>query len=275
MNCQEFEERITPAVDGRLEGDEAGAFRDHAAACPPCRRAYETERAVHDFVRKRSHALRTPGGVAAAIMDRLADPRFADAAAVRSTSRFRVTRLGFAVAAVLGGAALVTSALVSDLDPLPGIQPDVFAQSIATYAGMIGGTVKPQIMSTRPEVLQAFFTGRTTFPVHMAAVRDLTPVGALINETSGVPLAHIVYDGHGSLVYVYQTCWHTVQDGKKLNLPEHIMAALRGRGSYVEEGADGRTMVLWTDGPTLCGAVADMRRQDLLSHLDVVTPAAP
>jgi hypothetical protein len=150
------------------------------------------------------------------------------------------------------------------------MRSDVFAQSVVTYAGVLGGQMKPEIESAEPEVLQAFFEGKTAFPVRVHNVHDFTPVGAMVHESAGVPLAQVLYSGEGATVYVYQTCWRTVQDGRKLNLPDHILTTLRRGESYAEENADGQTMVLWTEGRTLCGAVANMHKQHLLAHLDVV-----
>ena len=273
MNCQEFDEQITPAVDERLLADAAASFREHAGQCPGCRRAYEAELFVKTFINQRMRMARMPGSIAAAIADRIA----AEPAAGTPHSRIRQTpglyRYLLAAAAVLFFASLVSSPFLSDHSSLSSLRADVFAESIVTYAGVLGGHMKPDLASTRPEVLQAFFTGKTAFPVHVHTVRDFTLVGAMVHETAGVPLAQVLYSGEGATVYVYQTCWRTVQAGQRLNLPDHIMTILRKGESYVEENADGHTMVLWTEGLTLCGAVANMHKQDLLAHLDVVPVA--
>lgn len=272
MNCTEFDERITPAVDERLSADQASAFFEHATHCPGCRRAYEAERHTRSFIRQRMGMARTPGTVAAALMDRLA----ADQEPGRIRRVFRRSsfsaRTAFAIAAVLAAISLISSPKFLDDNGLEQMREDVFAQSIVTYAGVVGGQMTPDVVSTQPEVLQAFFNGKTSFPVRVHAVRDCTPVGAMLHQSGGVPLAQVLYTSTAGTVYVYQTCWRTVQDGRKLHLPAHILATLRQGVPYGEENADGQSLVVWTEGSTLCGAVANMHTQELLAHLDV-TPS--
>jgi hypothetical protein len=270
VNCQEFDEQITPAVDERLLANEVQSFREHAGQCPGCRRAYEAELFVKTFIRQRINMVRMPGSVATSIADRIATDRSAGTpiSFIRQTPGSYRYLLG--AAAVLFIAYLVSSPFFSDRASFSRMHADVFAQSVMTYAGVLGGQMKPEIESTKPDVLQDFFAGKTAFPVRIHSVRDFIPVGAMMHETAGVPLAQVLYSGEGATVYVYQTCWRTVQAGQKLNLPDHILTTLRRGESYAEENADGQTMVLWTEGRTLCGAVANMHKQHLLAHLDVV-----
>ncbi len=270
MNCQEFEEHITPAVDQYLQGSEKSSFHDHASRCPQCRRAFEAERFVKTFVQKRLHIVHTPRAVTDSIME---GTRTRVPGVLSPMTRWQPFRQPASLRYLIAAAATVVVAYLffsvpaPDATLLPAARADVLSQSALTYAGILAGQLKPQIESPRPEVLEAFFSGKTGFPVHVPDVRDYTPVGALLNETSGVPLAHLVYAGGGNTVYIYQTCWTTVQDGQKLDLPERIKDILRTGRPYVEEDADGRTLVLWTEGRTLCGAIAQMHKQDLLSHL--------
>lgn len=50
VDCGEFDDQITPAVDGRLLPSASGEFHVHAAACPGCRCAYELEAFTKEFV---------------------------------------------------------------------------------------------------------------------------------------------------------------------------------------------------------------------------------
>lgn len=274
MNCTEFDEQITPAVDERLRAEDAIAFSDHASVCPGCRRAYEAELFTRNFIRQRMRMVRTPGAVAARIVDRLASERTAGSPAIFQRRSRSLSRSVFAAAAIIAAVYLLSTPRFAE-DPLfPHMNEDVFAHSIVTYAGVMGGQMKPDVESARPDVLQAFFSGKTSFPVRVHTVRDFTPIGAMLHESGGVPLAQVLYNAGNTTVYVYQTCWQSVQDGRKLQLPGHILSTLRNGMTYVEENADGQTMVLWTEGRTLCGAVADMHKQDLLAHLDVTPVSA-
>jgi hypothetical protein len=272
VNCSEFDEQITPAVDDRLLAPEVVAFREHARTCAGCRRAFEAELFTRSFIRRRMHSVRMPEALATALRGRLAaepDPFPSVAGSFRVPGIYRSV---FAMAAALAAIILITSPQFSDDADLHRMHDDVFAQAIETYAGLVGGQMKPDIASARIEDLQHFFTGKTAFPVRVHALHDLTPVGAMLHESAGVPLAQVIYTGPGETVYVYQTCWRTVQAGRTLHLPGHILDAVRHGETYVEENAEGQTLMVWTEGRTLCGAVGNMQKEDLLAHL-AVTPS--
>jgi anti-sigma factor RsiW len=276
VNCNEFDEQITPAVDDRLRADEAAAFREHAALCPPCRRSYEAERFTRSFIRQRMRPVPTPELLTAAIIERLAAEPGAGTPAITRMWSPRVYRPVFAIAAIFAALYLFSSSRFTGDPALPQMREDIFAESIVTYAGLVGGQMKPDVESARPDVLQNFFNGKTSFPVHVHAVRDCTPIGAMLHESGGVPLAQVLYNSAGVTVYMYQTCWRTVQDGRKIHLPGHILATLLRGEAYAEENADGQTLIVWTEGRTLCGAVANMHKEDLLARLDVTpTPDTP
>jgi hypothetical protein len=270
VNCRQFEEQITSAVDQYLQGDDRKEFYDHAFRCPQCRRAFERERFVKSLVQKHLRIVQTPREISHAIV---AETGSTDPDVLLhnfhppSSRSHRAARYALAAAAVVVFGFLVVSRPSPESSPLSAHRADVIARSASMYAGLLAGWMKPQITSAEPEVLEAFFAGKTGFPVHVHTLRDYTPVGALLNEASGVPLAHLVYTFNGNTVYIYQTCWYTVQDGRKLKIPDQVMKTLRAGHPYIDESLDGRTFILWTEGKTLCGAIARMDQQDLLSYL--------
>lgn len=67
MNCQEYVERITPAVDRYLRGNEKASFEHHTLYCPPCRHAFESERVIKQFVQQRLPMVALPESLARAL----------------------------------------------------------------------------------------------------------------------------------------------------------------------------------------------------------------
>lgn len=57
-NCRDFEERLTPYIDGEIDQEARVAADRHAAACPPCREHMESERGARDMLREHRAALR-------------------------------------------------------------------------------------------------------------------------------------------------------------------------------------------------------------------------
>jgi len=278
VNCRQFEEQITSAVDQYLQGDDRKEFYDHAFRCPQCRKAFERERFIKTLLQRRLRIVQTPHEISHAIVAETGstDPdALLHSLQAPSPRSHRTARFFLAVAAVFVLGFLVVSSPSPDSSPLSAQRADVIAQSAAMYAGLLAGWMKPQISSAEPEVLEAFFEGKTGFPVHVHSLRDYTPVGALLNEASGVPLAHLVYTSNGKTVYIYQTCWNTVQDGRKLKIPDQVKKTLCAGRPYIDESFDGRTFILWTEGRTLCGAIARMGQQDLLSHLPLAEASLP
>lgn len=268
MNCREFDEQITPAVDNNLQNSAKHLFLDHAARCPGCRRAYEAERFIKKFVHQRLRMIVTPDAVRASVSRRLAREDQGMPAAGRLRSRRRpLLTLSFAVAAVLIIVFLLLQPAQNPADLSTPDRADVVTASLTHLAALTSGTTAPQLTSREPDIIERFFEGKTAFPVHVHTLHDIDPSGAVLNEAAGIPFAYVLYAGDGGTIYVYQTCWRTVQAGRVLHLKPQIKQALLEGRSYVEEDSEGRTMVFWTEGRTLCGAVARMEKQELLSHL--------
>jgi anti-sigma factor RsiW len=165
---------------------------------------------------------------------------------------------------------------VPEQDSPPGIaEDDVISQSFANYRAVLAGTIAPQVLSERPDQVQAFFAGKTGFPVMVPRIRSCTLIGGVLNEFSGAPLAHVVYRRNDDIVYMYQACWQTVQRGTPLRLPDTVRTALLRTGWYTASRPDGSSIAVWASGETLCAAVARMSTNDLLTCLETRSDPAP
>jgi hypothetical protein len=273
VECNEYQELVSAAVDNRLSKEELEGFTSHVGKCPDCRYEFEIESITKAIVRERVPRAAVPGPVRARIRtsieqeSRVARPYQAGWMAQLWGSRILKPAIGFSV-------AFIAFVLLVDLSKDEANAADVIQQSFANYHAVVQGDIKPQLVSSRPEVIQAFFSGKTEYPVQVPRLRGCDLIGGLLNEFSGTALAHVVYTNQSNIVYIYEACWRTVQEGKKLQLPPHIKAELQRTGRFVETRSDGHTIVLWTrDDRTLCSAVSLMPKDELLACVDDIEPA--
>jgi hypothetical protein len=227
--------------------------------------------------------VKTPPGVAMAILDRM---RLEDAS---SRSRARRWRRGVFASPIAKSAfffAVAAAVVVFILRPTssPVEQPialersastDVIAQSLTNYRAVVNGDIKPQVVSSVPENVLSYFSGKTEFPVLVPAMKHCTLVGGVLSSCSGAPLAHVVYRLDDKLICMYQACWETVMKGEKLNIPDEALAELQRTGWYTKTDSAGDTVVLWRKGKTLCAAVARMDKDALLACLGADDSPAP
>jgi anti-sigma factor RsiW len=282
VTCKECQELITPAVDQCLGEQERTEFSGHLAQCASCRREYELERRTKALVQHRAPMVATPVELSRAV--RAMVRREAEAGGDRQESLWRrlvprsVAHPALAAAVVL--AALIVLWPSSEETPSPVSEAsvagaDIVGEGFANFERLLSGAIRPQLETSEPERVRTFFSGRTTFPVLVPLTRQCTLIGAVFNEYGGVPLAHTVYRHNDQILYVYQTCWETVQRGSPLVLPEKVREAMQEKGMYTETRDDGSTIAVWTDGRTLCAAVAHMDRDGLLACLDLEGAAGP
>ena len=278
MNCREFDDRITPAVDRLLHGDELKEFDAHAAECPGCMHAYATEHSIKQFVGEHLTMVPLPASLLATLQRTIRSERNTVPALLGWLQSFLGNSLSLRLSLALGALGIIAAGFI--LRPIPPGTPavhdvnDMLTESQDTYAGILNGDLKLQIETTDPSTLDTFFIRKTDFPLHIPAIRHYHPVGALLDDHAGVPCAQIVYAGEGIIVCLHQTCWKTVQDGRLLSLPEHALDVLRDGGTYSEDEEGGRSVVVWTDGRTLSIAVASMPSHRLLGDLASVSALA-
>lgn len=263
-------------------------FLDHANACPPCRREFEAEASTKRFIAMHARMVDTPVSVKRAILDRLEEESVAPVAAyapVTATAAIRSAasavpswfshvlsslRIRPSLAIALGLLALVI--IVAQIVRPPArvaiaAGNNVLLQSMDNYRAVLAGNITPQVASSDPASVRKLFSGMTAFPVHVPRLRHCTLVGGVLNAYEGTPLAHVVYKHGETLIYMYQACWTTVQEGNRLMVPESVKESLRKTGWYTETLDNGHTMALWVRGATLCAAVARADREELIACL--------
>ncbi len=270
MNCREFEDQISAAVDRYLTGTERSLFDEHAKTCATCRQDFESERQTKELVQARLHLVHTPPAVLESIRVRLDSATVAPRFTVNlPLFRMPAVRYAFGIAAVVLVAFLFGRKGPTPWEPgiTEGTVTDMIGHSHATYDAMIGGGWQPEVVSNQPDHVKGFFAGKTDFPVHILAPRNCTLVGGSLNEVGGTKVAHVLYKSSSGMIWVCQVCVETAMRGERLRLPVNARRDLEQTGWHTQTLPDGDALVLWTRGATLCSAVAHMPSEDLMAAL--------
>ena len=275
MECRKYQEHITAAVDNALEKTEREALESHLADCPSCRNAYEIETLTRNLVRTRCQRKRAPGHVLQHISQHLEQEGRQSTPlpwwrTLVESSYFKPA-VAFAAACIavifLVNNPSLNSPRVIEASLLP--QNDIIKQSLANHVAVVAGEITPQVVSSQAESVEGFFAGKTTFPVVLPKMSDCTLVGGVLNDFGGEALAHVVYNYNNSeIIYVYEACWKTVLNGSPFHLGRDVLDELKRTNRYSTTTPDGRSLVLWTNGRTLCAAVSRIDVSSLIACLD-------
>jgi hypothetical protein len=274
VTCRDFQDRITAAVDKFIAGEEMNLFLDHANRCPACRHDYEQELTTKLVVKNRARMVPMPGSVRASIL-RMVNGEGQPPAARLPSWWEKVSHARLGKPALAFALASTVFLIILRVVPLPpptrqlflSSSDDMMQQSFTNFQSVASGSIQPQVVSEQPDRVREFFAGKTDFPVLLPTMSRCTLVGGAMNDYKGVTLAHVVYKYENGIVYMCQTCWTTVQEGEHLRLREEVRASLQRTGWYTESRPDGNSIALWTNGSTLCAAVARMSTDDLRACL--------
>ncbi len=269
VDCQQFQQLITSAVDQRLSRLEMEAFVDHAAKCSTCRYDYELESAAKTIVQTRMKMVKTPRALTESISRKIEQIDNE-----RSKAEKRQARGGFLnfplvkpmlVLALLCAAvfAVVLSPSGFGPAPTPVEGSDLLDQSVSNFHAVLAGLMQPQVLSDRPEEVMSFLSERASFPVQVPALDNCTLVGGSANDYHGMTLAHVVYKHDGQVIYVFQAPYDRVKFGDGLTLSEEAKQQLASYGSFSKIVPGGDTVILWVLGNTLCAAVSRIDRKEL------------
>jgi anti-sigma factor RsiW len=270
VNCKEFQELISPAVDDLLAAEDLAAFRGHSKVCTTCRFEFEAEAATKVVVRMHARRVPAPAVTLQQISRLIAQeqPMAPSGWFGRVTgSPFFRPAIGFAMGFVVILLLLRPNTTTSPVLEAGFASNDVIGQSLVNYSAVLDGSIQPQIASSEPHELAPLFTGITDYSVHMPRMKDCRLVGGMQNDFAGVKLAHVVYRHDNEMVYIYQACWSTVEKGEKLRLSNEARDSLLHTGWFTATQPDGRTVVLWKKGRTLCVAVSRMSKGALVECL--------
>lgn len=279
MNCLEFRQRITPAVDQYLGDDLLGSFLEHARKCPPCRNEYELELSVKKLVRSRVKMKRTPPAVGSCVLDALAReerlPWFRSKVWWQLAGERPLMKPAIAFAFTCIAVIVMTTApetttpwkpAASSLLPL-----DFIAQSSANYQKAAHGLLTPEMLTTDAEVVRGFLGHKAAFPVQVPVIRDWSLVGGGVNDQGETRQVHLIYRNAAGTLYLYEACWKTVQRGEKIILPPAVQRSLASTGWYTQDLENGEALVMWATDRTLCAAVSNLPKDMLQQRLRAST----
>jgi anti-sigma factor RsiW len=272
VNCHEFQNRITAAVDHRLDAAELALFLEHANLCPPCNRSFENERSIAALVRTRIHRLTTPAHICQRILDHLTEEEPGSRARLLLGSAWRAPLTKPALVFTFSFAAVVF--ILSRSAPVPPVSgsaerpvTNMISQSTLNYRSVMKGEIRPQIASGLYEQVRSYFDGKTDFPVLVPVLKECTLIGGAINADGGTPIVHVMYRHGEHTIYLCQACYETVMAGAVLNLSREVREELGRTGWYRGMTPEGVAIVLWVKGNTLCAAVSAMPADHLMAHL--------
>ncbi len=269
VECQQFQQLITGAVDQRLNRSEMEAFIDHAAKCSTCRYDYELESAAKTIVQTRLKMVRTPQALTESISRKIQQIDQDQATPEKKQAWTKIYALPvlkpMLVLALVFAAvfAFVLSPIGFGPAPAAPAGSDFLAQSLSNFHAVLAGVIQPQIISDSPQQVRDYLAGKTSFPVHVPALNKCTLVGGSANEYHGMKLAHVVYKHDGQVIYMFQAPYDRVVAGDGLVISDEAKEQLANVGSFSDAAPGGDTAILWVLGNTLCVAVSRIDRKEL------------
>ncbi len=273
MDCRQYVELISEAIDNRLSAEMAGAFAAHGRICKSCAGEYELERMGKQVIARRLRRVNVPGGLYYQIVRQTVQapaPRlgwlsaFFGDAVVNPATAFLVL-----VVASFGAAGLLQH---NNARPLRS-EHNVIDQSANTYQAVLTGYIKPTVVSRQADEVRAYLMKDVSFDVNILPLDDCDWCGGSLSNESGTKVAHVVYKfGGRGLLYVYQANYDEVMKGRHLTLPENAKAALRKTGWYFQRSPSNANIILWKHNNTLCAAVSAMDKESMMALLTQTDP---
>lgn len=271
VDCHQFQQLITSAVDQRLGRSEMEAFIDHAAKCSACRYDYELESAAKTVVQTRLKMVKTPQALTESISRKIhqidqeqASPDEEGKKGWGKVFALPIVKPVLAVA-LIGAAVIAIAVSPFGYGPAPAVPmgSDLLIQSVSNFHAVLAGIIQPQMLSDRPDQVREYLAGKASFAAHVPALSSCTLVGASTNEYHGMKLVHVVYKHNGQVIYMFQAPYDRVVAGDGLMLSDEAKVQLASVGSFSNVAPGGDTVILWVLGNTLCAAVSRIDRKEM------------
>ena len=132
---------------------------------------------------------------------------------------------------------------------------------------MIGGSIKPQLISTE-EAVRSFLAKEVAFDVNVPKMKGCSSCAGVLSDFNGVKLAHVVYQVDGkNIIYIYQASMNDAMDGTTIGLPADVRDEIKKTDWYVRDLADHTTLVMWRYKNTLCSAISGMDKDAMIALL--------
>ncbi len=263
MNCNEFKECVCEIVDKRLNEERTNELLGHADVCPHCKYEIQSMRTTKEIVHTRIQRQSVPAEVYYSIVNATLNDEH--------SSWFKKL-FGFSLNPAIAFVflAVVAVGVYSLFVPQKNVMPEesnIISQSIKNYQAVIGGAIKPQLVSSEDNV-RSFLAKDVSFDVNVPKMKGCSSCAGVLNSFNGVKLAHVVYQlGDKSIIYIYQADLDEAMSGTTIGLPDEAKEELKRTDWYVRELENNRTIVIWRYKNTLCSAVSEMKKDEMIALL--------
>lgn len=263
MNCSEFRECVCEIVDKRLPEERTSELMQHASICPHCSFEYRslqaTKQAVHDKMKRESVPADVYYGIMNATLNRSGSSWFRKLFGFRLNPVIAVVMLAFVGVGIYSLVIPSGSGMPEDAN--------ILSQSLKNYQAVIGGSIKPQLVSTE-DAVRSFLSKEVPFHVVVPKMKGCNSCAGVLSSFNGIKLAHVVYQvGEKDILYIYQADMKDAMQGTTIGLPDDARDELQATGWYVREEPNGVTVVMWKVNNTLCSAVSTMKKDDMVALL--------
>ncbi len=269
MNCNEALELITPAVDESLALDLRTRFNAHLEHCAQCRKEFQLELMTKQLVRQRIPMLHTPNDVTAQIISSLSQIQSKNNKRRFSLSNIFDRPLKKSFIATTAIAFAVVLFLLIPLHPQHShARPennDVIDQTYNNFGKVIKGSFTSGVVSEDNRVVENYFAANASFTVQVPKLKQCKLVSGSLSRYKDERIAHLIYQEEQNYIYIYQTCLRSVMEGNSLQLSDYAKNELQNGNSYVEQQCSNCTLVIWTVDSTLCCAVSNIDKPQLLA----------
>jgi anti-sigma factor RsiW len=277
ITCPEASEYLSDHVDGRLDPKLGASLSSHLDRCKYCRLELSLLQGAKASLRSRMKPVATPKELRRKI---LRDVSTADAAASRGSAglsgmfTFTNWRVPLAFAGALG-IALIAFTVLTKKSPHSHTRPDdgsVVTESFNNYDQVMDGRLTPGIVSGNPSEVKSYLESHVHFPVQVPAMKEFRLVGGQFSAVDNETTAHVIYERDGAYIYISQSDARKLIGGKRRFIPAGALDELRRSGWYFAGNPADCNLAMWLADSTLCTAVGDVNRQNLLMNIGATAP---
>lgn len=268
MDCKEALELVTPAVDGKLAVGDESQLQDHFEKCPACRSEFELEHITKRAFKLHMSRVPAPQALAECVRTQLSAETLASNFPQFEIRKFLFQPTWKTFATAAGAVAVLLLIVLIPFKPQHShtrpADDNVINQTYNNFGEVLKGTIVPGISSENPSEVKNYIDPKVGFHTHVPLLKHGTLVGAVQTHYNDENVAHIIYRQKDNVIYLYQARLQSVMDGHTLRLPDSVKREILRTGWYFEKQCAGCTLMVWTVDSTVCCAIADMGKPELV-----------
>jgi hypothetical protein len=261
MNCKEFQECACEIVDKRLSEKETEELLQHANVCPHCQFELHTLQTSKNIVSESLLRQSVPSDVYYSILNKTVNAPNTVFSFGKLFPKLNPVLISIALLVVAVGIYSIffsTSSLSKE--------SNIINQSLANYQAVMGGSFEPQLISDH-ESVRTFLENEVHFSVNVPKVKKCKSYSGKCSDFKGLKFAHVNFKLNDNMVYIFQADLDEVMKGDKIGIPAEAKTALAATNWYIKEISANQTLVLWTYKKTICAAVSNMKKDQLVAML--------